>query len=170
MNSDLIRERFGSYFVDVMRQSEQTRLANLYSMENGEKICRTLALTQFFLPTCPELAEPDQQIRRGASIGATLRGAGYAVEKIESAIIVAKAGRKMADLTGGQVATGSRIEIRVYALNAVSAGSTYPYAMIAEAYHPAHIPPASAAINVDMALEKLSSLERQALNAIVTEL
>ena len=84
--------------------------------------------------------------------------------------MVAEAGESFSQLTAGEVVPGTSIEIRVYALNAVLSGATYPYAMIAEAYHPAHIPPASAAVNVDLALEKMTAIERRALEAMVNEL
>ena len=57
MNSDAIKATFGSYGVEVISQSESTRVANLYSLSGDAKICRTLAVTEFVLPMDPALRE-----------------------------------------------------------------------------------------------------------------
>ena len=81
LNSDAIKATFGSYGVEVISQSESTRVANLYSLSGDAKICRTLAVTEFVLPMDPALTEAHRLIRAGGSIGATLRSAGFTINK-----------------------------------------------------------------------------------------
>ena len=77
LNSDVIRERFGSYGVEVLSQSDEIRVANLFSGEANSKVSRTLAVTVFVLPRDSRLDASDQVIRAGGSIGASLRNAGF---------------------------------------------------------------------------------------------
>ena len=81
LNSDAIKATFGSYGVEVISQSESTRVANLYSLSGDAKICRTLAVTEFVLPMDTTLTEAHRLIRAGGSIGATLRSAGFTINK-----------------------------------------------------------------------------------------
>ena len=81
LNSDVIRERFGSYGVEVLSQNDELRVANLFSGEGNSKVSRTLAVTMFVLPRDSRLDASDQVIRAGGSIGASLRKAGFVVDK-----------------------------------------------------------------------------------------
>lgn len=141
LNSDQIRARFGSYGVDVIRQAGDSRLANLYSEHDGQRVCRTLAVTHFIAPTAPELSEAHASIRAGESIGATLRAAGWNVIKDDRIDFVAKAHGRFIALTGPSCSEGQDIAVRVYRLSAANDTQTIPYAVIAEAYHPEHIAP-----------------------------
>ena len=75
LNSDAIKATFGSYGVEIIYQAAGTRVANLYSGQAGNKIVRTLAVTEFVEPIDNTLLQSHQEIMSGASIGATLRAA-----------------------------------------------------------------------------------------------
>lgn len=147
LNSDAIRERFGSYGVEVIEQEETTRAANLFSIEAGESICRTLAVTEFVLPTNEALLKSHQQIIAGGSIGATLRKAGFDINKKLLIKTEVPANAAFVALSKGTVPTGTALYTKVYALFAQSVATdteqprAIPYAVIAEAYHPEHFPP-----------------------------
>jgi hypothetical protein len=85
LNSDQIQARFGSYGVDVLESTDASRRSSLYSIENGERITRTYALVEFKIPAdspvYPLIAVPQAQIQAGASIGSTLRDAGWTIQK-----------------------------------------------------------------------------------------
>jgi hypothetical protein len=141
LNSDRIKQIFGSYTVDILLQEAQLRVANLCSQHGQQMICRTLAVTLFSetLPTALKTA--DQQIRAGASIGETFRDLGFVTHKRNTHWCVAEAGEQFARLTGGEVNPGSPIAVRLYSLVVEIVGydaAENEYATIAEAYHPNH--------------------------------
>ena len=147
LNSDAIKATFGSYGVEVISQSESTRVANLYSLSGDAKICRTLAVTEFILPMDPALTEAHRLIRAGGSIGATLRSAGFTINKKLLVKTETAAGDEFESLTHGSVPVGAPLYTKVYALFAQQGGLQIPYAVIAEAYHPEHFPPAHEAVS-----------------------
>ncbi len=81
LNSYAIKATFGSYGVDIISQSESTRVTNLCSLSGDSEICRTLAVTEYVLPTDPALIKAHQLIRTGDSISATLRAAGFTINE-----------------------------------------------------------------------------------------
>ena len=174
LNSDQITQRFGSYAVEVMSQSESLRLANLYSTHDGVKICRTLALTAFQLPVAEDLMEADAAIREGASIGATLRAAGWRVVKSDAAFAIATAGQQFAELSAGTVDVGSAVAVQVYSLQVSNGETRHPYAVIAEAYHPEHIPAGhdwqQAARPIEQVIESVPTTQKEALSALASAL
>ena len=141
LNSDLIRTRFGSYGVDVLEQDRRQRLASLYSDHEQGRVTRTLALTEFLLPVPEPLATVDREIRAGASLGATLRAAGWQVTKSAAVECLGKAGAYFAELAGPNVTPESPILMRAYRLAATRGDTSVDYATIAEAYHPEHVAP-----------------------------
>lgn len=139
MNSDQIQTQFGNYGIAVLSQSASLRLANLYSAHNGQRICRTLALTRFILPASAALADSDKRIRAGQSIGATLRADGFRVVRSDAIFTHTQSSTEFVALAQHTVALGTVLAVQVYQLTAVRAGERLPYAVIAEAYHPEHI-------------------------------
>lgn len=166
MNSEHIRLRFGSYGVDILGQSEDRRLANLYSESAGERICRTLALTHFLLPTKPALEAPDALIRGGASIGATLYDAGFCMVKSDRIFSRASSGAFFEALSSGGIGKGTPLATQVYTLNAERDGHQYPYAIIAEAYHPDHVAPRATDMPIERLLSGLNGVQRTTLEEL----
>lgn len=170
MNSDQIRERFGSYGVELLAQEDNTRLANLYSVHDGTRVCRTLALTRFQLPVAGPLTDAHLAIRDGASIGATLRAAGWRVVKSDAAFATAAAGPQFARLAASTVTMGELLALQVYTLQVSDSEHWHPYAVIAEAYHPAHIPPYADVEDAAALLPTLPLAEQEAMGALVRAL
>lgn len=141
LNSDAIKKSFGSYGVEVLSQDDTTRIANLFSGDSESKICRTLAVTEFVLPMSPQLTEQHRAIRAGGSIGATLRAAGFSINKKLLIKTETPAGKAFLTLTADTVSLGAPLYTKVYALFAQNGDQEIPYAVIAEAYHPDHFPP-----------------------------
>ncbi|MDG1065702.1 MAG: hypothetical protein P8O91_05755 [Luminiphilus sp.] len=143
MNSDKIRERFGHYGVELLKQDTRTRLASLYSLSGERRVTRTLALTRFELPTHPEVEAQDAQIRSGESIGATLRNAGWTILKNETVDCQVTAGQRFALLGGSTLSPEDNVLLRIYTLNVSKQDLAIDYAIIAEAYHCDHIAPST---------------------------
>lgn len=85
LNSERIRHLFGSYGVDILpfchSAQSDTRLSNLYSQHDNEKVMRTLAFVQFNQQMPQSLFPAHQQVEAGASIGSTLKKYGWSIEK-----------------------------------------------------------------------------------------
>ncbi len=169
LNSDAIKATFGSYGVDVINQSESTRVANLYSLSGDAKICRTLAVTEFILPTDPALTEAHRLIRAGGSIGATLRSAGFTINKKLLIKTETAAGDEFVSLTHGSVLVGAPLYTKVYALFAQQDDRQIPYAVIAEAYHPEHFPPAHEEFSEQPSLQKAADRALMTLRATIDQ-
>jgi len=169
LNSDAIKASFGSYGVEVISQSESTRVANLYSLSGDAKICRTLAVTEFVLPMDPALIEAHRLIRAGGSIGATLRSAGFTINKKLLIKMETAAGDEFVRLTHGSVHVGAPLYTKVYALFAQQDTRQIPYAVIAEAYHPEHFPPAHGEFSEDPSLQQAADRALMALRATIDQ-
>ena len=169
LNSDAIKATFGSYGIGVVSQSESTRVANLYSLSGDAKICRTLAVTEFVLPMDPALVEAHRLIRAGGSIGATLRSAGFTINKKLLIKTETAAGDEFVSLTHGSVRLGAPLYTKVYALFAQQGDLQVPYAVIAEAYHPEHFPPAHEEFPEEPSLQKAADRALMALRATIDQ-
>ena len=167
LNSDTIKATFGSYGVEVISQSQSTRVANLYSVSGDAKICRTLAVTEFVLPMDPALTEAHQLIRAGGSIGATLRSAGFSINKKRLIKTETAAGDEFVSLTHGSVLKGAPLYTKVYALFAQQGSRQIPYAVIAEAYHPEHFPPSNEEVSEEPSLHQAADRALMALRATI---
>ena len=139
LNSDRITARFGSYGVELLQQSQRHRIANLHSGTAPEHICRTLAVTVFHLPVHEALQDVDTTIRAGASLGATLRAAGWRVIRSDAAQATAPAGTAFEAISRHSCPAGTPLALQVYTLLAANESLRLPYAAIAEAYHPDHV-------------------------------
>jgi len=141
VNSEHIKHRFGSYHVEVLHQDSTSRIASLYSQHDRQSICRTLAVTTFRSPMREELRVADALIREGQSIGSTLLEAGFQLQRNVLTEACAVAGEQFHALSAATVAIGTPIYVRLYHLDVLALGDTpVPYAVIAEAHHPEHVP------------------------------
>jgi len=145
VNSEDIKRRFGNYHIVVLAQNEAHRVASLCSEHNGAMVCRTLAVTYFCQPI-PQAALPaDQLIRQGHSIGSTLSSAGLVIRREPLLEATTPSGQGFERLSAGTVKSGTGLLIRLYRLDVgIDTGSVGPYATIAEAHHPEHLPATSA--------------------------
>jgi len=169
LNSDAIKATFGSYGVEVISQSDSTRVANLYSLSGDAKICRTLAVTEFVLPMDPALLEAHRLIRAGGSIGATLRSAGFTINKKLLIKTETAAGNEFVNLTHDSVLVGAPLYTKVYALFAQQDDVQIPYAVIAEAYHPEHFPPAHEEFSEEPSLHQAADRALMALRVTIDQ-
>ncbi len=137
LNSDLIRERFGSYHVDILRRSDSTRVSALSSEANGERICRTFAVTQFMPCDLPIDASVIAHIEDGGSIGATLRRAGFEVDKQSLDISeVTIDDKSHAALQCMHLDAPLALALHIYTLGIRDRDKSSPFAIIAELHHP----------------------------------
>jgi len=81
LNSERIRQKYGSYGVEVLEADERLRVANLYSSHEGERVTRTLAIVLFSAPIPKAILPEHELIIAGGSIGEVFKHCGWQVEK-----------------------------------------------------------------------------------------
>jgi hypothetical protein len=81
LNSERIRDEFGSYGIDVLDQNDQVRVSNLYSLDGGKKITRTLAVVMYPLEIPPVILAEHEVIEQGGSMGEVFKRNGWQVQK-----------------------------------------------------------------------------------------
>lgn len=143
LNSDRIEYFFGSYGVDVLNiQSSAfpgSRFSNLYSVSQGQKIMRTLAIVDFFQPSYPELSQAHREVMEGKSIGIALRDNGWILHKkpvyFGSTSLSPGLMRWMEEPTIGQGA------LHIYRLEVSKNGQheSIPYCTIIEVHSPQYL-------------------------------
>jgi len=117
VNSEEIKNRFGSYRVKVLQQDQVHRVASLYSEHNDKAVCRTLAVTYFWQPTPTVVIPADTRIRQGHSIGSTLSDAGLILHRQSLLEATAPSGSGFEALSAGTVSQGTPVLLRLYRLD-----------------------------------------------------
>lgn len=140
LNSERIERRYGSYGVTVLEQSPDRRLSNLYSLEGGRPVCRTLAIVRFQAPLPRELAPAHAAILAGGSIGAVLEAQGWRVNKVTRHVgefAATDTARRLQALMS--IELPASIAMHVYELSAARGSIEIPYATIVELHHPDYL-------------------------------
>ncbi len=137
LNSERIEQKFGSYGIDVLASDAQVRVSDLYSLENGAKVCRTFAVVLYPEPVDTRYAAEHREILAGGSIGAVFKRHGWTVTKKNLYFGTLAPTPKVETLMHDN--SGRRLAVHVYALYASKAGATLRYATIAEVHAPAYL-------------------------------
>ena len=139
LNSERIRQRYGTYGVRLLSQAGDERVACLYSSDPQGEVCRTVAVT-LFEEVPPGLTGAMSDIRAGASIGSTLTEAGWAVEKRDHVLAERSSGPAFASLLHWPDPTSPpRVAVDAYDLWVQRDGESHRLARIAEAHHPDYL-------------------------------
>ena len=140
LNSERIAERFGSYGIDVISNGPGLRRSNLYSIENGERTCRTYAVVRFVDEPDAVIDDEHAQILAGKSIGAIFKASGWTIFKETLHI-----GNVALDDAAHPVAMLMRLDRRadvamhVYRLFLEKGRQTIDYATLIELHHPDYL-------------------------------
>jgi len=137
LNSERIAMEFGSYGIDVLESDARVRVSNLYSLDQGTKICRTFAVVHL-----PELIEnayffEHEAILSGQSIGAVFAQHGWTIEKINRYFGVLQSTDRVAGLMG-EIAP-QPLAVHLYDFKVSKSGTSLIYASIAEVHHPDYL-------------------------------
>ncbi len=140
LNSERIFQRFGSYGIDVLVQDHRNRISNLYSIKDGEKICRTFAVVKLPENVPASLISEHTRIIQGESLGAVLKQSGWRISKETQWI------GKIEDITPSSAAirlmhlsAPRPLAIHIYDFVVNKGGQEYIYASIAEVHHPNYL-------------------------------
>lgn len=140
LNSERIEQRFGSYGIEVLSQSDGVRRSSLYSFENDIKVCRTYAVVHFMDAATPRVAAPHADVLAGESIGATFRSSGWEINKITlyiGSLPMQDPNNPIANLM--HLDGSENLGVHAYQLVLSKDDQTIEYAMIVETHHPEYL-------------------------------
>jgi len=138
-NSDRIFLKFGSYGIDVLEDGHGLRVSDLFSIHDGVKINRTLAVVLYPTQVETAFAKEHAAIIGGQSIGIVFNKSGWQIDKrhlyfgtIETA--------SDTSASGSFFRVGQKpLAIHIYSLLVKQNGAAYHYATIAEVHHPDYL-------------------------------
>jgi len=140
LNSERIKQRFGSFGLDVLHSSNGLRRASLYSIEAGRKLCRTYAIVRFDNVPDNVIGEEHARILAGSTIGETFKANGWTIYKetrfVGELQIPAHAGEMLELMAVGE---NELLAMHVYRLLLKKDEQTIDYATIIELHHPEHL-------------------------------
>jgi hypothetical protein len=140
LNSERIEKQFGSFGIDVVESDASKRIANLYSMEGGRRVCRTWATVRFPDDIDARVESEHALVLEGQPMGAVFKAHGWRVSKRNLRIgsrPLTGSDHRMVRLM--QIHESATVAYHSYVF-AVSKGSTaLDYAVITETHHPDYL-------------------------------
>ncbi len=140
LNSERIKERFGSYGIEVLSHESGVRRSSLYSIDADTKVCRTYAVVRFVDESTPRVAEAHADILAGRSIGATFKSSGWHIGKVTlhvGNISLDGSDHVIGDLM--QINGPAELGVHAYQLVLEKDSQTIDYATIVETHHPDYL-------------------------------
>ena len=137
LNSERIAAKFGSYGVEVLAQTQDLRVSNLYSTEAGVRTCRTFALVRYPQRIDPSLAREHAAIVAGGSIGAVFAAEGWQVRKTHLDYGAIEATPRLAELM--RIEPGTPLAEHIYVLEVAKGERSIEYAALVEIHHPDYL-------------------------------
>ena len=140
LNSERIKQEFGSFGIDVLECSTERRVSNLYSFEDGRKICRTHAVVEFNPAALGALQAEHARVLAGESIGAVFKSRGWTINKRHTQLgSVTLTPRDAAIAKFMQVEPPQQVALHSYIFEVRSETSALEYATITELHHPHYL-------------------------------
>lgn len=140
LNSERIEQQFGSYGNDVLASEAGSRRSSLYSLEEGQRVCRTYAVVRFADDPDASYGPEHSKVLAGNSLGEVFKANGWAIHKqtlhigsfsIESSVSEISLLMKLAD--------SDTLALHIYQLLLARDDRVFEYATIIEAHHPAYL-------------------------------
>ncbi|MGI9222689.1 MAG: hypothetical protein ACR2QS_16810 [Woeseiaceae bacterium] len=140
LNSERIEQQFGSYGIEVLSPDAGIRRSNLYSLHDGQRICRTYAVVRFVDDLAPEIAQAHADVVAGQSIGSTFKSGGWQINK-QTIYIGSLVLDDPAHPIGVLMALREPAELGVHAYRFILQrdDQSIDYAMIVETHHPDYL-------------------------------
>ncbi len=140
LNSERIKQRFGSFGLDVLHSSNGLRRASLHSIEDGRKLCRTYAIVRFDNVPDNVIGEEHARILAGSSIGATFKANGWTIYKETRYIGELQIPAHAAEVRNLMAVDDDELlAMHVYRLLLKKDEQTIDYATIIELHHPEYL-------------------------------
>jgi len=140
LNSERIKNRFGSYGVEIIEQDDDTRHSSLYSMSDGKRTCRTYAIVKFAAGDAFDISDVHQKVVDGASIGSTFKSDGWEIHK-ETIYVgdVALPGVRHPVGELMHLRSTENLAVHAYHLHIEKGSTSQQYATIVEIHHPEYL-------------------------------
>jgi hypothetical protein len=140
LNSERIAQRYGNYGIEILQSGSQGRLSSLYSVSDGQKTMRTLALVEFTAADDPHLVREHQRILAGESIGAVFKEEGWHIDKISLRYCLAPLDlQSMPELSRMRLKHPATLATRTYVFSVRKGKTSINYATITEFHHPDYL-------------------------------
>lgn len=140
LNSERIRQKYGSYGIDVLEDDGHIRVSSLYSLDGEQKITRTLAVVIYPATISPLILKEHTEISGGGSIGEVFKSNGWNITKEN--IYIGEI-ETSTDFDGLYSSMGENepvsLAIHVYELFVSKNRDRFRYATIAEVHHPDYL-------------------------------
>ena len=140
LNSERIEKQFGSFGIDLIASDGSKRIANLYSMEGGRRVCRTWATVQFPDDIDTRVPSVHALILDGQPMGAVFKAHGWRISKRNLQIgsrPLARSDDRMARLM--RIHEGTTVAYHTYVFSVSKGGTALDYAVITEIHHPDYL-------------------------------
>ena len=140
LNSERIEQQFGSYDIDVLASEAGLRRSSLYSVQNGERICRTYAVVRFTDNPDTSYSPEHAKVMAGNSLGEVFKANAWAIHKqtlhLGSFDIDAPESEISRLMQFGEKRT---LALHIYQLILAKDEQVFEYATIIEAHHPDYL-------------------------------
>ena len=140
LNSERIRQEFGSYGVEVLEEENDVRVSSLYSIEQESKVTRTIAVVNYPSQIPEQLLPAHLEIKNGGSIGEVFSREGWSISKRN---LYFGEWQGSADLSGVYTLMGgikpTALAVHMYEFVVSRAGEQFGYATITEIHHPDYL-------------------------------
>lgn len=140
LNSERIEQKFGSYGIDIIASDSTRRLSSLYSLNDGDRVCRTYATVRFMQSVDPSIATEHARVVGGQSIGTVFKSAGWTITKRHSWFgETALTGSDTDILRRMRIERPQKLATHRYVFRVEKSGRWFDYAVITEMHHPAYL-------------------------------
>lgn len=136
LNSERITRRFGSYGIEVLSYIDGVRRSSLYSMQEGQRTCRTYAVVQFIDDSVLEVGDAHAEVLAGQSIGATFKASDWQIAKLTlhvGTLALTDADHPIASLM--RIDAPAELSVHAYQLLLAKGSEMISYATIVEVHH-----------------------------------
>lgn len=140
MNSERIRQEFGSFGIDVVESGPRRRVSRLYSLEDGTRVCRTYAIVEFDDVIPQALAAEHALVMSGRSIGAVFKERDWNINKRHTRVDSINLTPDDRDITSSmRLDPPQRVALHSYVFEVSKGKQTWNYATITELHHPRYL-------------------------------
>lgn len=140
LNSERIERQFGSYGIDVLASEAGLRRSSLYSLDNGNRVCRTYAVVRFTEELDSSYGPLHAKVLAGNSLGEVFKENGWSIHKQTlhiGAFELDQSASEINQLMG--LSENRTLALHVYQLLLARDEHVFEYATIIEAHHPAYL-------------------------------
>ncbi len=140
LNSERIEQQFGSYGIDVLASEAGLRRSSLYSIENGERVCRTYAIVRFTEELDSSYSPEHAKVLAGNSLGEVFKSQGWSIHKQNLHIGSFEVDHSTSEISRlMQLTENQALALHVYQLLLAKGDQVFEYATIVEAHHPDYL-------------------------------